>query len=50
MMIAPTSVLLIAGLGLFDISFCEWFKNIWKFLLKLFVVIVIIFIIIAMFI
>lgn len=50
MMIAPTSVLLIAGLGLFDISFCEWFKNIWKFLLKLFIVIVIIFIIIAMFI
>ena len=50
MMIAPTSVLLIAGLGLFDISFCEWFKNIWKFLLKLFIVIVIIFVIIAMFI
>lgn len=50
MMIAPTSVLLIGGLSLFEISFCEWIKNIWKFLLKLFVVIVIIFIIIAMFI
>lgn len=50
MMIAPTSVLLIGGLGLFDISLCDWFKNIWKFLLKLFVVIVIIFIVIAMFI
>lgn len=50
MMIAPTSVLLIAGLGLFDISLCDWFKNIWKFLLKLFVVIVIIFVVIAMFI
>ena len=50
MMIAPTSVLLIGGLGLFDISFKDWFKNIWKFLLKLFVVIVIIFVVIAMFI
>lgn len=50
MMIAPTSVLLIAGLRLFDISLCEWFKNIWKFLLKLLIVIVIIFVVIAMFI
>lgn len=50
MMIAPTSVLLLGGLGLFDISFGEWFKNIWKFLLKLLVVIVIVFIVIAMFI
>lgn len=50
MMIAPTSVLLIAGLGLFDISLCDWFKNIWKFLLKLLIVIIILFIVIAMFI
>lgn len=50
MMIAPTSVLLIGGLGLFGISFGEWIKNVWKFLLKLLVVIVIVFIVIAMFI
>ncbi|MEI3530205.1 MAG: SLC13 family permease [Bacilli bacterium] len=50
MMIAPTSVLLVGGLGLFDISFGEWIKGIWKFLLKLLIVIVILFIVIAMFI
>ena len=50
MMIAPTSVLLIAGLRLFDISLCDWFKTIWKFLLKLLIVIIIIFVVIAMFI
>lgn len=50
MMIAPTSVLLVGGLGLFGISFGEWLKNIWKFLLKLLIVIVILFIVIAMFI
>lgn len=49
MMIAPTSVLLITGLAYFDISYKEWFKNIWKLLLQLFVVIVLVIIIVTIF-
>lgn len=33
MMIFPTSVVLIAGLSLFDVSYKEWIKYIWKFVL-----------------
>lgn len=33
MLIAPTSVILIAGLRYFDISYKEWFKRVWKYLL-----------------
>lgn len=33
MLIAPTSVVLVAGLSYLNISYTEWFKNIWKFLL-----------------
>ena len=43
--IAPTSVILVFGLSMFDISLKEWFKHIWKFLLALLVVIIIILII-----
>lgn len=43
--IAPTSVLLVFGLSLCDISLKEWFKHIWKFLLSLLLVIIVILII-----
>lgn len=33
MMIFPTSVILISGLSLFDVSYKEWIKYIWKFIL-----------------
>ena len=33
MMIFPTSVVLISGLSLFDVSYKEWIKYIWKFAL-----------------
>lgn len=33
MLIAPTSVILVAGLRFLNISYTEWFKNIWKYLL-----------------
>lgn len=49
MFIAPTSVLLITGLAYFDISYKEWFKNIWKLLLQLFIVIVLLLIIVTIF-
>lgn len=45
--IAPTSVILVFGLSLFDISFKEWFKHIWKFLLGLLIVICVILIILT---
>lgn len=49
MFIAPTSVLLITGLAYFDISYKEWFKNIWKLLLQLLIVIVLVIIIVTIF-
>ena len=33
MMIFPTSVILISGLSLFDVSYKDWIKYIWKFAL-----------------
>lgn len=49
MFIAPTSVLLITGLAYFDISYTDWFKNIWKLLLQLFIVVVLLLIIVTIF-
>lgn len=45
MLIAPTSVILVAGLKYFDISYTEWFKNIWKYLLIALLAIIIVIII-----
>jgi len=39
MLIAPTSVLLVAGLIYLEESFVNWFKYIWKYLLMLFLLI-----------
>lgn len=46
--IAPTSIILVAGLKYFDISYTEWFKKVIKFLLAVLLVVVIIIIIIAL--
>ena len=40
--IAPTSMLLVVGLKLFDIDYKEWLKNTYKFILKVLLVIIII--------
>lgn len=42
MVIAPTSVILLAGLSYLDIQYKEWVKYIWKFLLIVFGIIVVI--------
>ena len=49
MLIAPTSVLLVTGLAYFDISYKEWFKNIWKLLVQLLIVVVLLIIIVTIF-
>lgn len=43
--ITPTSVLLVAGLIYFDVSYTEWLKKLWRFLISLLIAIVIILII-----
>lgn len=40
--IAPTSLLLIAGLSYLKISYKEWFKTIWKLLVQLLIVVIVI--------
>ncbi len=40
MLILPVSITLIAGLKYMDVSYKEWFKYIWKFLLQVFVLII----------
>ena len=42
-MIAPTSVILLAGLSYTDVSYKEWIKYIWKFALALLLILLIIF-------
>lgn len=49
MMILPTSIVLVAGLKYFNVSFKEWFKYIWKLLLQLIVVCAIVIVIVAIF-
>lgn len=41
MLIFPTSVVLIAGLSYFDVSFKNWFKYIWKFVLAMFLIVLV---------
>lgn len=47
MMVLPTSVVLVAGLKLFDVKYTEWFKKIWLFLLEALVVLILVAIIVA---
>ena len=44
---APTSLILMGTLAFLNVSYKEWLKNIWKLLLELFVVLLIVFIILA---
>lgn len=47
MLIAPTSVVLMVTLSYLNVSYKEWLKRIWKLLLELFVILLIVFIILA---
>lgn len=42
MLLLPTSVVLIAGLSHFDVSYKQWFKYIWKFAIVLFLIILVV--------
>ena len=44
---APTSLILMGTLSFLNVSYKDWLKNIWKLLLELFVVLLIVFIILA---
>ena len=48
MLVAPTSLILMGTLAYLGISYKEWLKNIWKLLLELFIVLLIIFIVLAL--
>lgn len=48
MLIAPTSVVLMSVLSYLGISYKEWFKNIWKLLLELFILMLIVFMILVL--
>ena len=48
MLVAPTSLVLMASLSYLKVSYKEWLKAIWKLLLELFVILLIIFIILAL--
>ncbi len=48
-MVAPTSVLLVTGLAYFNVSFKEWFKNVWKLLLGLLLISVLVIVILTIF-
>lgn len=39
MLVAPTSIILVAGLSFLNISYTEWLKNIWKYMLFAFLII-----------
>lgn len=45
--IAPTSVFMLVGLSLTDLSYKDYFKNIWKFILALVIVLIVIFTVIT---
>ena len=48
MLVAPTSLVLMSILAYLKVSYKEWLKNVWKLLLELFIVLLIIFIILAL--
>lgn len=48
MYILPTSLVLIAGLSYLDISYKEWFKYIWRYLLYLLVIIILVIVVAAL--
>ena len=48
LLVAPTSLTLMATLAYLDIPYKSWLKNTWKFLLEVFVVLLILFIVLAL--
>lgn len=46
-LVAPTSVLLATGLSMYDVSYKEWLKNIWKIAIILLVLLLILFAVMA---
>lgn len=48
MMILPTSLILISGLTMLGVSFKEWIKYIWRFVLQLLVIVIIISVILVL--
>ena len=48
MLVAPTSVVLMTVLSYLEVSYKEWFKNIWKLLVELFVLILVLFLILSL--
>ena len=48
MMVLPTSVMLVAGLKYFNVSYTEWLKKIWLYLLEALVVLIVVAIIVTM--
>lgn len=49
MLFVPTSILLVAGLKFFHVSYKEWMKYIWKYLLEILAIIIIVALIASMF-
>lgn len=47
MLVAPTSAILMVTLSYLNVSYKEWLKRIWKLLLELFIILLIIFILLA---
>ena len=50
MLLFPTSMMLIAGLSYVEVSYKEWIKYIWKFLLSILAIILIVLVIATLFI
>ena len=48
MLVAPTSLILMATLSYLKVSYKDWLKSVWKLLLELFIILLIIFIILAL--
>ena len=48
MMILPTSIILLAGLSMLNISYKEWDKYIWKFLLEILLIVIIVSVILTL--
>nr|MBP3259071.1 hypothetical protein [Bacilli bacterium] len=48
MMVLPTSVMLVAGLKYFNVSYTEWLKKMWLYLLEALVVLIIVVIVVTM--
>lgn len=48
MLILPTSLFLVGGLSLLDVSYKEWIKYIWKFLVEILIIIIVISVILVL--